>query len=324
MTDSQINVSVIMPLYNKAQYVVRAVESVLAQSYTNFELLVIDDGSTDDGPSKVEAVSDSRIRLIKQQNAGVSAARNRGINEAKGKWIAFLDADDFWMKDYLTQQIELLERNPDLAWSATNFFIETGSQQRKGIHSNHDFTKMKMGGNEYFDNYFHARYTQTVEAWTGSIIVRKDIFEKVGMFTTTMSHGEDTDMWFRIAFKCPQIGYIPEPLAVYDASVQGSLTEADEPLSVIYMRMDRYTEMARKHNSFEELKPCLPQLLNYEIKILFKQKRYTDIRRLLHKFKEYLSKRYQLEIYLCAIFPPTIGLFNVYKKIKRKLFSKKL
>ena len=311
-----------MPLFNKAQYVRRAVESVIAQSCTDFELIVIDDGSTDNGPSIVEDIPDSRIRLIKQQNAGVSAARNRGIEEAKGKWIAFLDADDFWVKEYLTRQIELLERNPDLMWSAANYFIDTGLPEWKEALFNIELTESRMNGKDYFDNYFHARSSLAINAWTGAIIVRKDVFDKAGMFVVNTSHGEDTDMWFRIAFHWPQIGYITEPLAVYDATVQGSLADADAALAEMQVRIFLLADMAKKHNCYDDVKPCLTQLLQNEISILFQRKRYFEIRTLMLTHSDYLPKRYRTEINLCTMYPSLIGLFNTYKKIKR-LFAPK-
>ena len=96
MTDSMVSIffSIIIPLYNKAKYIENTIQSVLKQTFKNFEVIVVDDGSTDDGPEKVGLISDCRIRLIRKENGGVSSARNRGIAEARGENIAFLDADD--------------------------------------------------------------------------------------------------------------------------------------------------------------------------------------------------------------------------------------
>jgi glycosyltransferase involved in cell wall biosynthesis len=119
-----VRVSVIIPLFNKAPYVQRALDSVTAQTFTDFELIVVDDGSTDEGPRIVEAYNDPRIRLVKQENAGPGAARNRGIADARGEFIAFLDADDEWFPDYLEQSTRLLnEYGPSVA-SITAGYIE--------------------------------------------------------------------------------------------------------------------------------------------------------------------------------------------------------
>ena len=96
-----MQVSVIIPLFNKAPYVARALHSVLAQTFTDFEVIVVDDGSTDDGGSVVRQFADDRVRMIKQDNGGPGAARNRGLAEAQGEYVAFLDADDCWLPTYL-------------------------------------------------------------------------------------------------------------------------------------------------------------------------------------------------------------------------------
>ena len=107
-------ISVVIPLYNKAHTIVNTLTTVMNQTYQDFEVVITNDGSTDNG---VEVINkhfhDSRIRIVNQENAGVSAARNRGIDEAKGEWIAFLDADDEWLPTYLETIISSIARNPD-------------------------------------------------------------------------------------------------------------------------------------------------------------------------------------------------------------------
>ena len=105
-------ISGIIPLYNKAESIATALDCVLAQTYQDFEVVVVDDGSTDKGATIVEQYTDPRIRLVCQENAGVSAARNKGIEEAKGEYVAFLDADDEWMPEYLENQYSLTLRYP--------------------------------------------------------------------------------------------------------------------------------------------------------------------------------------------------------------------
>ncbi len=110
-----MKVSVVVPLYNKRRFIERALQSILGQSVSDFELIVVDDGSTDGSHELVEAVNDPRVRLFRQPNAGPGAARNRGIQEARGEFLAFLDADDEWEPDYLQESLRVLETDPNVA-----------------------------------------------------------------------------------------------------------------------------------------------------------------------------------------------------------------
>ena len=116
-----MKISVVIPLYNKEKQIAHTLQSVLNQTFQDFEIVIVDDGSTDGSVAEVEKFSDSRIRLIHQKNAGVSAARNRGIEAAKGDLIAFLDADDVWMPEYLATQYHLSQKYPDCNVFACNY-----------------------------------------------------------------------------------------------------------------------------------------------------------------------------------------------------------
>jgi glycosyltransferase involved in cell wall biosynthesis len=119
-----MRVSVVIPLFNKAPYIERAVQSVLAQTVRDFEIIVVDDGSTDGGAQVVRQIDDSRIRLIRQENAGPGAARNSGLDEARGEYVAFLDADDEWLPEYLAESIALIEGTDLIAAAAVSGYLE--------------------------------------------------------------------------------------------------------------------------------------------------------------------------------------------------------
>jgi glycosyltransferase involved in cell wall biosynthesis len=183
-------ISAVIPLYNKEKYVRRAVDSVLAQSFGEFELIVVNDGSTDNGPAIVSAYRDLRIRLIHQENRGVSAARNRGIKEAKGELIAFLDADDEWCPDFLDTIVRLEEKFPNAGAYATGFRLLKGGRH---IFRDLHISRRRDECGCYFDL---LRKGAAVNS--SCIAVRRSVFDSVGVFREGYKRGEDIDLWFRI------------------------------------------------------------------------------------------------------------------------------
>ena len=205
-------ISVIIPLYNKAESIATALNCVLAQTYQDFEVVVVDDGSTDNGAAIVEQYVDSRIRLVRQENAGVSAARNRGIKEARGEYVAFLDADDEWLPEYLSVQHGLAQKYPQCDVFATNYIFHgfTGNQVptilRRLPSKNEDFE---------LTNYFEVAYSSHPPLWTSAVMVRKCAIESVGEFPVGVKSGEDLLTWARLAVRY-KIAYSVRPLAIYN------------------------------------------------------------------------------------------------------------
>ncbi len=203
-----MGISVVVPLYNKERHIEHTIQTVLAQSYTDFELIVIDDGSTDGSATVVEKITDPRVRLIKKKNEGVSATRNLGVREAKNELIAFLDADDEWNVEYLNKISALCEKYPDAAIYATNYQVV----ERDGQSYSLDYPEIDFEEGILL-NYFASAYTYT-PLWTSAVCIRKEIFLAMGGFPTDIRNGEDLDLWCRIALKYP-IAYINQPLATY-------------------------------------------------------------------------------------------------------------
>mgnify|MGYP000853778437 FL=1 len=183
-------VSVIIPLYNKEKTICNTINSVLNQSYTDFELLIVNDGSTDGSRNALEVFNDNRIRIINKSNGGVSSARNRGIREAKSEWLAFLDGDDYWEPTFLSILLELKSKYPD-AGLYTGQYAQVNNA--KDIIILDRFPPIKEG---YFD-FFSYLYSIN----SSSILVNKNVFEISGYFDENLTHGEDTDMWIRIGLK---------------------------------------------------------------------------------------------------------------------------
>lgn len=191
-------ITVVIPLYNKADCIATALDSVLVQTYQDFEVIVVDDGSTDDGASIVERYSYPRIRLIRQENAGVSAARNKGIAEAKGEYVAFLDADDEWMPEYLEVQHQLTEKYPQCDVFATNY-------EFRGQSGNMESTILRRlpSKDEDFEltNYFEVAYCSHPPLWTSAVMARKAALDSVGGFPVGVCSGEDLLTWARLIVK---------------------------------------------------------------------------------------------------------------------------
>ncbi len=194
------NISVVIPLFNKEKHIARALQSALNQTRQAFEIIVIDDGSTDQSADVVRSFTDSRIKMIAQKNGGVSSARNRGIEEAKSELIAFLDADDAYKPNFLEMILALKKQYPDAGAYATNYeIIENHGRVRLGARP--------LKENLYtldVNNYFKTAIYGT-PVWSSAVAIKKIVFEQVGGFPLGVKLGEDLDMWIRILFSFPVI-----------------------------------------------------------------------------------------------------------------------
>lgn len=208
--------SVIIPLYNKAPYVRKAIESVLAQTYGHFELIIVDDGSTDDSlevVKKISEFSNFQINIIVQSNQGVSTARNNGVAAATRPYIAFLDADDWWDPHFLEEMNSLIEDFPDAGIYGCRFYIVKNAISKiANVGLSNDFTRGYI-------NYFKT-YTRT---WCtpfncSFVVIRKEVFEHTGGFYTKLKFGEDFDLWVRIALHY-KIGYTAAAVAFSNQDV---------------------------------------------------------------------------------------------------------
>lgn len=204
-------ISVIIPLYNKAPYIASTLQCVLQQTYTHYEIVVVDDGSTDDGVTKVKSVKDDRIRIVQQKNGGVSAARNRGIAEACGEYVAFLDADDEWRPDYLQTQMDLVLKYPQCDVFASNYEF----RNVEGKVTNTIINKLPFEGTDgVLDNYFEVASCSHPPLWTSAVMVRKAAIQSIGGFPVGIKSGEDLLTWARLAVKY-QIAYSTKALSTF-------------------------------------------------------------------------------------------------------------
>ncbi len=199
-------ITVVIPLYNKEREIARTLRSVLEQSYPPREIIVVDDGSTDRSAEIVESFRAPSIRLIRQPNRGVSAARNRAIGEARTEWIALLDGDDRWEPGYLQAIDRLIDRYPGCGAYATSFHVENDGRLTPGD------TPQREGLVDFFAESLR-RYVLIPSAAT----LRRDLVRSLGGFPEGMRMGEDQYLWTRVA-RCAPVCFSPERLVVYTRS----------------------------------------------------------------------------------------------------------
>jgi glycosyltransferase involved in cell wall biosynthesis len=222
--DDPGKISVIIPTYNRENSLERAIESVLAQTYHNYELIVIDDGSTDN-TSRIIKKYKKKIRYFSQLHSGVSSARNLGLEKSEGAWVAFLDSDDYWLPQKLARQMQCLSENPqwlvmqtDEKWIRNGVFVNPMKKHRK------------------YSGWIFPQCLPLCIVSPSAVIIHQKVFNDVGVFDESLPVCEDYDLWLRIALKY-EIGLLPEKLIVKTGG-------HSDQLSRKYWGMDRYRVLA--------------------------------------------------------------------------------
>jgi glycosyltransferase involved in cell wall biosynthesis len=236
-----ILVTVVMPAYNASEYLSETIESVLSQTFTNFELLIIDDGSTDNTAEIANHYShkDRRIKLISQKNQGVSIARNTGIEIAKGEYIAFLDSDDQWLADKLAVHIEHFNRCPNLGISFGRVEFMSFDGQPTGQFSNSQLLQL-VPERLYYENLIVT---------PSNAVIRRAVLDNVGNFDSNLSGTEDAELFLRIAYKGWKVEGIDKVLVRYRTNQLG-----------VSSNLYRMEEDWKKFNN--KVKTYAPELVN--------------------------------------------------------------
>jgi len=239
-------ISVVIPLYNKEQSIISTLESVLAQTYTDYEVIIVDDGSMDNSlkvvNERISELGSERVRVFHQENAGVSAARNRGIMEAKGEYVAFLDADDLWAPNYLETLAALIKDYPDAGLYSIGYRKLIGNQIPicQSVEKSHERGRVS--------NPWKKRKW----VWTGSVATSRERLINLGMFDVRMTHGEDLDMWWRLILDG---GLVEDSkcLAYYrqDAENRAMYRIASLERHILYY-VDKYAEARAKDLEFRQ------------------------------------------------------------------------
>jgi glycosyltransferase involved in cell wall biosynthesis len=221
-------VSVIIPAYNQSVYINESVQSVLGQTYQDFELIVVDDGSTDETPQILARIQDPRIRIVRQPNSGLSAARNTGLRESSAPLVTFLDSDDYFLPDKLSILTTFLNDHPEvgLVSGGTQFVNEKGQPLSQAIKSpgNLDITKLLVS------NPFCV----------SAIMMHRFWFDRVGMFDETLRACEDWDLWQRMAYAGCQFDWIEHLVVGYRYHDDQMTREAGRMRKAIFAVIDKF------------------------------------------------------------------------------------
>jgi glycosyltransferase involved in cell wall biosynthesis len=318
VSEEAITISVVIPAYNCAAYIGRAIDSVLRQTRLPEEIIVIDDGSSDNTAEVIVAYGD-KVKLIRQENAGASVARNAGIKAAKGNWIAFLDGDDEWLPNKLQLQIEHLNRNPDLDWTMSNYFTCFCDDDHSRTVFDQGKSDNLLAGRDHYEDYFGA-YRAGAVGYTGTMLICKDVLLEGGLFRPGQPRMNDEDMWFRIAYRYPKVGYLNEPLAVYHRGVPGSIVKKHNHPEIVIELIKRHVTLAKEQNRLDAFRSVARSITKMWIHWSWEDERAFQIRLLLKELGFLLPKRYKLAVYTLTIFPGlTLVLMPLLRKINKIL-----
>lgn len=258
-----MNFSVVIPLYNKQETILNTVDSVLKQSHKNFELLIVDDGSTDDSLRQIKNINDQRIRIFQKENGGVSSARNFGILKSRFDFVAFLDADDLWLENHLETLNEMVLKYEDYSIFASSYILTEEVIDFKQ-NNNQDFIR---------GNYFKLYLNNDRIISSSCVAIRKNCFSKAGFFDTSLKRGEDLEMWARLAryydmVKCSTI------TSVYNIGAENRNMHQSFPFSECYASKinldnarDYYEQLFLKKQIRNKIKSCV---YNLEFMCLFR------------------------------------------------------
>lgn len=277
---SDIKFSIVIPLYNKELSIINTILSVLNQSYQNFEIVIINDGSSDTSVEAVNTIRDERIRLIHQDNQGVSAARNRGIKEASYEWIAFLDGDDLWETNHLEEIINMMDAFPNEKVYVTSFKYSDNRFMYK--------YKRKSSIFRVKDYFKEAIKEQLI--WTSVIVIHLTCFKNIGYFNEKLTRGEDLDLWARLARQYVIIKS-KEITAIYkvDAENRTDLSLNLEKTHVYYFNID--------FNSNESEMIYLKSVLFYRLLSYLRRGEYRLYFNLRKRYKGFKNKDFILFIF---------------------------
>lgn len=306
--------SVVIPLYNKEHYIVNTIQSVLNQTYQDYELIVVDDGSKDNSYEVAKSVQSERINLIHQENQGVAVARNTGVVNAKGEYVAFLDADDCWYPNYLQVLSDLIDKFPESDIFVSAYRIVMGNEK-------YHFSAHLSDEPTLLPSYWVTFKNAYDIVWTSATAIRKTAIEKAGMFTPGEKIGQDLDLWARVARNNPLVAYSPEVCVDYNrdaeqnARTRVKIAHPKAFLSVLTEEMasSRWTEEDKKwmENKYNK------KMIVYVFTSIIAGER-KQARSVLKQWKQEHPNKFILPLQISSYLPTSINKF-VYG-VRMKVF----
>lgn len=235
--------SVIIPLYNKEKDFAKTLESLFAQTFSDFEVVIVNDGSTDNSETVVKQFTDERIRYFSKQNEGVAKTRNFAVEQAQSEHIAFLDADDYWYPDHLENLHNLILKFPEHSWYATAYEKKHNQKLTTDMISPIMEKKEWMG---IVDDYFKNSLTDAL-AWTSAVCMKTAFFQSLNGFDATITNGagEDTDLWLRAALAAP-LAYSTHISARHNLD-SGNRISHTPTKNRVFMNPDNYEDAAKNN-----------------------------------------------------------------------------
>jgi len=307
-------ISIVIPLYNKKKQIANTLQTVFNQTFQNFEIVIVNDGSSDRSVEEVEKFKDSRIRLIHQENAGVSAARNRGIQESQYDLIAFLDADDEWKPDYLQTQYELSKKYPECSVFACNYeFKNTNGEIKPTIIRKLQFSEP----DGIFNNYFETASCSHPPLWTSAVMVKKEAILSMGGFPVGVKAGEDLLTWARLANKY-SIAFNRNSLAIFNApeNIKNRMPRLDIYKDVVH---DELVKLHHKNTKIKGIKKYIARWNEMRVSVFIQNGNRLKAFIPLFRVIKYRGT-YKKILYFFILIASPVRFQNYINKIKEKWF----
>jgi glycosyltransferase involved in cell wall biosynthesis len=322
--NQKMTIAAVIPAYNAEQYIGRAIDSVLAQTVPVNEIVIVDDGSTDKTAEIIQSYGD-QVRYVRQDNGGECAARNTGIQEAKSDWIAFLDADDEWLEDKIKLQTDVVRQNPFLVWVTSNYNRCLCGKNIRRQNVLPEKANAFLRGKHYYEDFFQA-FLIDAYGCSNTMLVKKEVLIQSGLFRVGQTRAGDMDMWWRIAFRWPQIGYVQTPLAVYHLGIDTCASVVFQDRTQYIEMIERNIEIAAELEVSERFLPAAVQRLKLWIRSWLFEGQKSPIHCALKRFRHLLSPQYRAMIYMLTVFPKATSccLKLVSKAVRATGLRKKL